>query len=136
MVLPTGAVRAERLGALGARGIFAAMKKLLFLGTCLIALSASPVIAQTIAPAVAVVSIKYGGDGPAVGHLLINRDGKIERQDVLNVVLGEPLRIDEVLVARAKLLRRIVTQLYQEGYMLKASLGHTEVDELIFVKEK
>jgi hypothetical protein len=113
------------------------MKKLLFLGACLMVLSASPALAQTVAPSVVVVSIKKSTDGVGMGgYLLINRDGKNERRDVQNTFFHEPLTVDETMTLRANVLRRIVTQLYQEGYMLKASLGHTEVDELIFIKEK
>jgi hypothetical protein len=99
-------------------------------------LSASPALAQTVAPSVVVVSIKNSKDLAGMGHLLINRDGKNERRDVLNTFFHEPLTIDETMTVRANLLRRTVTQLYQEGYVLKASLGHTEFDELIFIKEK
>lgn len=112
------------------------MKKLFFIAAYLVALSASPVIAQTSAPVVAVVSIKYAGDGAGLGHLLINREGKIEKKDVLNAAFGNPISADQVMIARANVLRQIVTQLYQEGYILEASLAHDEVDELVFIKEK
>lgn len=112
------------------------MKKLFFLGACLVALASQPVMAQTGGPSVVVVSIRYGGDSPELGHLLINRDGKNERRNLTNPFFSSPLTVDQTMTARANVLRQIVTQLYQEGYVLKASLGHTEVDELIFIKEK
>ena len=112
------------------------MKKRLFLGACLVALASQLVEAQTVAPAVAVVIIKYEGDGPGLGHLMIDREGKIERKNVLNATFGNAVPVEDVLLARAKILRQTVAQLYQEGYVLKASLAHTVDDELIFVKEK
>jgi hypothetical protein len=93
-------------------------------------------MAQTGGPSVVVVSIKHDGEHPQLGHLLINRDGKNERRNLTNPFFMSPLTVDQTMTARANVLRQIVTQLYQEGYVLKASLGHTEVDELIFIKEK
>jgi hypothetical protein len=111
------------------------MKKLLFSGGCLVALSASPVLAQSAAPVVAVVSIRYSGDTTGSGYLLIDRDGKIERKDVQGA-FHSPIFSDESMTRRATVLRQTVVQLYQEGYVLKGTLGHSDVDELIFVKEK
>ena len=111
------------------------MKKLVSLGACSVALSASPVLAQTAAPVVAVVSIRYSGDSTGSGYLLIDRDGKIERKNVQGA-FNSPISSDQSMSRRAKVLRQTVVQLYQEGYVLKASLGHSDVDELIFVKEK
>ena len=111
------------------------MKKLLFLGACLVALASQPVMAQTgVVPSVAVVSIWYPGDGNQP-YLQIDRDGKTERTTVLSLGIGEKITSNTV-EARAKALRQTVIKLYKEGYVLKASLGHKEVDELIFVKEK
>jgi hypothetical protein len=111
------------------------MKKLIFLGACLVALASQPVKAQTgVVPSVAVVSIWYPGGG-GLPYLQIDRDGIIERKTGLGLGIGEKITGDAV-EARAKALRQTVIKLYQEGYVLKASLGHKEVDELIFVKEK
>jgi hypothetical protein len=91
------------------------------------------VLAQTKAPAVAVVSIQYASNG--LGRLVIDRDGQVESKQLL--IYDD---VDSPLVtqieSRATILRRIVTQLYQEGYELKASLMHKRLDELIFVKQK
>lgn len=111
------------------------MKKLLFLGVCLVALNASSVLAQTVAPMVAVVSIRYSGNSSGSGYLLIDRDGKIERKNVQGA-FHSPITSDESMTRRATVLRQTVVQLYQEGYVLKGTLGHSDVDELIFVKEK
>ena len=94
-----------------ARGIFAAMKKLVSLGACLVALSASPVLAQTAAPVVAVVSIRYSGDSTGSGYLLIDRDGKIERKNVQGTFYS-PISSDQSMSRRAKVLRQTVVQLY------------------------
>jgi opacity protein-like surface antigen len=100
------------------------MKKFLFLGACLVVL-ASSVRAQATAPSVAIVTIWYGGASAGAGHLSINRDGKNEAVDFAGG-MGE-----KASLARAEALRKVVAQLYQEGYALKAAFGR---DDLIFVK--
>ena len=99
------------------------MKKLFLLSACLLALSASPVLAQTSAPAVAVVKVWVKGF--TEGHILIDRDGKME--DVEYKASGTAKGLE----TEADTLRQVVAKLYQEGYSLKASLSPTM---LIFVK--
>jgi hypothetical protein len=57
------------------------MKKLLFLGTCLLALGSQPVMAQMTGPQIAVVT-SYSS-GFAAGHFVVDKDGKTEVIDFL-----------------------------------------------------
>lgn len=118
-------------------GIFAGMKKLFFLGACLLALGSSPVLAQTAAsstvetPAVAVVSIHHEAHNTSV---TITGEG-FKREDS-SLMISDALKDISPDVQRAKVLRYVVAKLYGRGYVLKAGLGHEGVDDLIFVKEK
>jgi hypothetical protein len=109
--------------------IFAAMKKLLFLGTCLVALASSPVMAQTGGADVIVVRV-YDGNG---GKLVIARaGGKTEE------ILFNSNYTSKALAESTSQFQQVVASLYQQGYALKStfSAGSGGVASLIFIKEK
>jgi hypothetical protein len=94
------------------------MKKLLFLGACLVALASQPVMAQTTVsqpvlsqttePQVVIVQLTYTGFG--AGHLsLIRGAGKTEKTD-FSGQSGEVLQV-------------VITRLSQEGYSLKGTFA-------------
>jgi hypothetical protein len=104
---------------------FAAMKKLVFLGACLVALASSPVAAQASAPEVVVVRI--------LNNLVIVRPGgKTEEVDYAGGTNAKSLTDSGITV------QRVITKLYQEGYVLKSTYSGSAVSgaTLIFLKEK
>ncbi|RZK32819.1 MAG: hypothetical protein EOO63_00075 [Hymenobacter sp.] len=111
--------------------IFAAMKKILFLGACLVALASQPVIAQTGAADVVVVRVNDGAG--STGHLLIVR-GEGKREDVEFSAGVSPNHLG----TSGEVMQRVFAKLYQEGYTLKSTFGGSQgyVSTLIFVKEK
>ncbi len=112
-------------------GIFVAMKKVLFLGACLVALASSPVIAQTAGPQVVVVRVNDGGG--LGSHLVIVRgEGKSE---VVDFPLGLSVKS---LTTSGEAMQQVFAKLYQEGYALKSTFGGGQgyTSTLVFVKEK
>jgi hypothetical protein len=102
------------------------MKKLFFLGACLVTLFSSPAMAQTGGPEVVVVRFSY--EGTARMHAFIARGpGKIEEQQLKGSTSEE-----------AAFCQQVITKLYQEGYTLKAafSAGGVPPNNLVFTKEK
>jgi hypothetical protein len=109
----------------GAVHYFAAMKKLVLLGACLMALASSPVAAQASAPEVVVVRI--------LNNLVIVRPGgKTEEVDYAGGTNAKSLTDSGITV------QRVITKLYQEGYVLKSTYSGSAVSgaTLIFLKEK
>ena len=110
------------------KAIFAAMKKLLFLGACLVALASQPVMAQTGGADVVVVRV-YDG----TGKFVIGRPGgKIEELSF------NPNYTSKGLAESTDQLQKAIASLYQQGYTLKSTFGGAggSVATLIFVKEK
>jgi hypothetical protein len=107
--------------------IFAAMKKLLFLGVCLVALASQPALAQTGEPPVIVVQLYYTGLFTA--HITITRgDNKTE-----DIEFKETSTRD---YTTAQAYQRVLVRLYQEGYALKSTFksGENQPVTLIFDK--
>ena len=104
------------------------MKKLLFLGACLVALNSQPVMAQTGTPEVVVVRVVDSG-----GRFVIGRPGgKTEEVSFSSTYSSKGLAESAVQLQQA------VAALYQQGYALKSTFTGSggSVSTLIFVKEK
>ena len=110
--------------------IFAAMKKLLFLGACLVALASQPVKAQTSKPSVIVVRVN---DVNAGGKMVIVREGG--KTEELEFAGGYSLK---QLSSSGLLMQQVFSKLYEEGYSLKSTFGGSSGfgSTLLFVKEK
>jgi hypothetical protein len=108
------------------KAIFTAMKKLLFLGACLVALASQPALAQTGGADVVVVRFSY--EGTARVHAFITRGaGKTEVQQLKGSTSEEN-----------EFCQQVIAKLYQEGYSLKStfSAGGVPPNNLVFTKEK
>lgn len=93
------------------KAYFAAMKKLLFLGACLVALASQPVVAQTGGTEVAVVQMTEIDRGDL--YFVIVRNGVKTEEKVFESVLGKKGEID-----RAEAKQKVLQQLYQQGFTL------------------
>jgi hypothetical protein len=101
------------------------MKKLLFLGACLVAFAAQPVMAQSGGAEVVVVRI--------LNNLVIVRPGgKTEEVEYAAGTNAKSLTDSGIIV------QRVITKLYQEGYVLKSTYSGSPGAgaTLIFLKEK
>jgi hypothetical protein len=95
------------------------MKKLLFLGVCLVALASQPVMAQTGGAQVAVVRIT---EFPATVYVSLTKtEGKSEQWKFDSGRMGK--RLDDSGQGYHKLL----TDLYQQGYHLQSTFS-TEIE--------
>jgi hypothetical protein len=106
------------------------MKKILFLGACLVALASKPVMAQTAGPDVVVVRVT---DGLVASQMVIVRGpGKNEQIDL---PVGTHTK---GLVSSGEVIQQAIAKLYQEGYSLKSTFGGHQgsASTLVFVKEK
>jgi hypothetical protein len=94
------------------------MKKILFLGACLVALASKPVMAQTAGPDVVVVRVT---------------DGLVASQ--IDLPVGTHTK---GLVSSGEVIQQAIAKLYQEGYSLKSTFGGHQgsASTLVFVKEK
>ena len=79
------------------------MKKLLFLGACLVALASQPVVAQTGTPEVAVLSFYHNASGRLFATI-VHGKGTPEKQDTKG-------SWDE----EAQFQQQVIAKLYQEG---------------------
>lgn len=106
------------------------MKKLLFLGACLLALASQPVMAQTGAPDVVVVKV-YEGTG-TLRIVISHGEGKTE---LIEAVGGTQKK---ELIPSAEALQKVITGLCQQGYALKSTFGGTQgyayLSTLVFIK--
>jgi hypothetical protein len=105
------------------------MKKLIFLGACLVALALQPVIAQT-KPDVVIVRL---ADGTNASQLIIVRGpGKNEVIDLLTSINTKGL------ISSGEAIQQAIAELYREGYSLKSTFSGYQgsVSTLLFVKEK
>jgi opacity protein-like surface antigen len=101
------------------------MKKLLFLGACLVALASQPVVAQAGEPEVIVVQVYY--TGIATGHILITRGaGKNEDIEFKGKSWTET----------GEAVQAAIAKLYKEGYSVKSTYapGTGSAATLILVK--
>jgi hypothetical protein len=105
------------------------MKKLLFLGACLLALTSQPVIAQTVRPPVVVVQLYFSGI--STHHIAITR-GEGQTEDIEFKDQGTKEH------GTAEAYQRALARLYQEGYTLKStfSLGTLSTVTLVFEKRQ
>jgi hypothetical protein len=109
--------------------IFAAMKKLIFLGACLVALTSQPVLAQTDGADVVVIVQTY----PIAGgtRVLVSRSaGNTEQIDFKS---GGKNQAQE-----AEGYQQLFAKLYQEGYSLTSTFspGSMAASTLVFTKKK
>ncbi|TVT39620.1 hypothetical protein FNT36_18435 [Hymenobacter setariae] len=106
------------------------MKKLLFLGACLVALTSQPVMAQTGGPDVIVMSVRMGGLGKT-RVVLAYSGGKTEEKMIKNASNSDKAQ-DEAAAA----YQEIIAGLYQQGYSLKSTFVEFQgsVSTLVFVK--
>jgi hypothetical protein len=104
------------------------MKKLFFLGACLVALSSSPVMAQTSGPDVVVMKVyeRAGTLRIAVSH----GEGKTE------VIEGTGGAGKKDIITSSETLHKVITGLYQQGYSLKSTFETNQgvLSTLVFVK--
>jgi hypothetical protein len=109
---------------------FAAMKKLLFLGACLVALSSSPVMAQAGGTEVVVMSMRTASLG-RTRVVLAYSGGKTEEKLIKNMSNSDKAQ-DEATSA----YQEIITNLYQQGYSLKSTFSGFQggFSTLVFVK--
>jgi hypothetical protein len=91
--------------------IFAAMKKLIFLGACLVALTSQPVLAQTGGAGVVIMRV-YEGSGQT--RVVLAYGGN--KTEVINFENGFS---EEKVKASAANFQQVVSRLQQEGYSLK-----------------
>jgi hypothetical protein len=97
--------------SLRGKAIFASMKKLLFLGACLVALASHPVMAQTGgADVVAVKMLEYAGEQR------ITATHSNKKTDEVSSKTGRT-NLPEAGVT----LQKVFTTLHQQGYMIKGS---------------
>jgi hypothetical protein len=108
------------------------MKKLLFLGACLVALASQPVKAQTTRPNVVVVQVYYTGMS-GIQHIAITRgEGQTEDIEIKGTF---PNGSDH---KAAEAYQRVVEKLFSEGYTLKStfSLGTSPNVTLLFEQRR
>jgi hypothetical protein len=112
------------------------MKKLLFLGACLVALASAPVKAQTGEPDIVVVKMTDGYYQPTIFD--IARPGKPPEHRVLNKKDLEALGSWGTLAGAAEATRRLLVELAQQGYSLSTtySAGSTNITTMVFTKRQ
>jgi hypothetical protein len=105
------------------------MKKLLFLGACLVALASQPARAQTGGAEIVVMQVRENGYGN-VRVVLAYPGGKTEEQEFKAGFTNKAQ--DE----SASEYQKLITKLYQQGYTLKSTFGpgNGALHTLIFVK--
>jgi hypothetical protein len=105
------------------------MKKLLFLGACLVALASQPAAAQTGGADVIVVRVYDNISGKFV---IAHAGGKTEELSF------NPSYSSKGLAESGSQLQQAIASLYQQGYTLKSTFSGNSgvVATLIFVKEK
>ena len=106
------------------------MKKILFLGACLVALASQPVMAQTGGADVVIVQTYFTGISTL--HIAVTRaDGQTQEAEVKDAG-----NVKSHVVAVA--LQQTLAKLVQEGYTLKSNFafGVNQVQTLIFEKRQ
>lgn len=102
----------------GAEHYFAAMKKLLFLGVCLVALASQPVLAQAESTEVIVVRIQ---ESSVRTHLTIERAG----QEPQEKEFDRDSRIGRKWPRASKGYYEALAPFYQQGYQTQAVIPGT-----------
>jgi hypothetical protein len=111
--------------------IFAAMKKLLFFGVCLVALASQPVMAQDTEAEVVIVQITVVSRGD--GYITITRG--TEKAEVVKFAVYNKRDPTEAVA-----YQQVITKLYREGYSLKSTFdtsgGNSDIvtANMVFVK--
>jgi hypothetical protein len=127
----SGAVRLRQRTSEVAADTFVAMKQLLFLGACLVALNGNPVKAQTTTPDIVVVRLH---EYDTSVHLAVTHgDGKTEHLKFDSGVT------EKRLMASAEGYHRVLLKLYQDGYALQSTFSAAPTSAgtfttLVFVK--
>jgi hypothetical protein len=115
---------------------FAGMKKLLFLGACLVALASSPVMAQTGGADVVVVRVNEGSAAVGSNCLIVVR-GKGKSEKIAfpteQQIAGPSA---QALTTSGEIMQGVFAKLHQQGYTLKSTFGHGSTTTLIFAKGK
>jgi hypothetical protein len=103
------------------------MKKVLFLGACLVALASSPAMAQT-GPDVVVVKVFEGVVSMRIA--VTHGQGKTE------IIESDGGGGKKDIVASAETLQKLIAGLLQQGYTLKSTFGGVQgnMSTLVFVK--
>lgn len=106
------------------------MKKLLFLGACLLALASQPVMAQSPSPEV--ITVKILDNQYNFSILVTYGEGKNEYVEVTN---SQSIKNR---MAKEEAVQHMLSKLYQAGYSLKGTYGagnrSDSVNTLVFVK--
>jgi hypothetical protein len=104
------------------------MKKLLFLGACLVALATQPVMAQTAGPDVVIVKVYE--------TLSSLRIAVSQGQGKTEVIDAEGGGDKKKIIDSAETLQKLIAGLLQQGYSLKSTFGGTQgvMSTLVFVK--
>jgi hypothetical protein len=105
------------------------MKKLFFIGACLLALGSTPTLAQTGGPSVATVRISQGAGRFYVA--VSTGTGKAEVSEI-----ETPNYTNKNIGPAADIYQQTVAKLTQQGYTLKGMSGGDMITTLVFVKEK
>jgi hypothetical protein len=102
------------------------MKKLLFLGACLVALASQPVMAQTGGADVVVVQVSFG---LGAGQILISRGGG--KTEVVEIK-----KQNRNAGFESEAYQQVISKLYQEGYTIKSTFsdGVRNQSNIVFVK--
>jgi hypothetical protein len=117
------------------------MKKLFFLGVCLVALASQPVMAQTGGSDVDVTVVRITAGGSRT-YLAVTRPGGKQEEIELNNYLS--LDADKPVGKRKQVgigLQELVTDLYRQGYQLQSTFD-TQTSEassasvLLFIRKK
>lgn len=105
------------------------MKKLFFIGACLVALASQPVLAQTGGADVVVVQLKESVTG-TMRVVIAYPGGKMEEQEF------KAGYTDKAQNEAATEYQKLITKLYQQGYTLKSTFGpgHSLLQTLVFIK--
>jgi hypothetical protein len=104
------------------------MKKLLFLGSCLVALASQPAMAQTGRPEVVVVKVM---ESMYTMRIVVVQGSGTPQVQELNIGEGT-----KAMVSSSQEIQKVVAGLYAQGYSLKSTFDGNKgvVSTLIFVK--
>ena len=105
------------------------MKKLFFLGACLLALASQPVMAQTGGSSVVTVRISQSG-----GRAYVATSNGIDKAEVSEIEV--PTYTNKNIGPTADIFQQTVAKLSQQGYTLKGMSGGDIITTLVFVKDK
>jgi hypothetical protein len=102
------------------------MKKLFFLGACLVALASQPVLAQTSGADITVVRVVEN-----LGRLVVVRPGGKATEHSFNISVGW-----KGLSESGQTIQTVMEGLYQEGYELKSTYSTGNSTTIILARRK